>query len=56
MVGMAAAMPPGSAIDIWIAEAGYIVAWEMSGFGGESDMSIQITGVNDRANKVETPN
>lgn len=55
LVGAAAAMPPGSAIDVWIAEAGYIVAWEMTGFGGESDMSIQITGVNDPANVVERP-
>ena len=55
LVGAAAAMPPGSAIDIWIAEAGYIVAWEMTGFGGESDMSIQVTDVNDPANNVERP-
>ncbi len=55
LVGLSAGWPAGSAIDIWIAEAGYIVAWEMSGFGTDSDMSIQITGVNDPANTVETP-
>lgn len=55
MVGMAAAMPAGSAIDLWIAEAGYVVAWEMSGFAKGQNMSIQVTGVNDPANKVETP-
>lgn len=55
MVGLAAAMPAGSAINIWIAEAGYIIAWEMTGFGANSDMSIQVTDVNDRANTVETP-
>ena len=55
LVGAAAAMPAGSAIDVWIAEAGYIVAWEMTGFGADSDMSIQVTGVNDPANKVEAP-
>ncbi len=55
LAGLAAAMPAGSAIDIWIAEAGYIVAWEMSGFGADSDMSIQITGVDDPANTVQAP-
>lgn len=56
LVGVAAAMPAGSAIDLWIAEAGYIVAWEMSGFAEGQNMSIQVTGVDDPANKVETPN
>lgn len=55
MVGVAAQMPPGSAIDVWVAEAGYIVAWEMSGFPEDANMSIQVTGVNDPANKVERP-
>ena len=30
------------------------LAWESTGFGG-SDMSIQVTGVDDPANKVERP-
>lgn len=55
LVGAAAAMPAGSAIDLWIAEAGYVVAWEMSGFAEGQNMSIQVTGVNDPANKVEQP-
>ena len=25
-------MPAGAAIDVWVAEAGYLVSWEMSGF------------------------
>ncbi len=54
IIGAAAQMPAGSAIDIWVAEAGYLIAWEMTGFG-ESDVSIQVTGVNDPANKVESP-
>jgi hypothetical protein len=31
------------------------VAWEMSGFEADSDISIQVTNVNDPANKVERP-
>lgn len=53
--GFAAAMPAGSSIDIWVAEAGYLVAWEMSGFEDDSNLSIQVTAVNDPANKVERP-
>jgi hypothetical protein len=53
--GFAAAMPPGSSIDLWVAEAGYLVAWEMSGFEEGQDISIQVTNVNDPANKVERP-
>jgi hypothetical protein len=55
MVGAAAGMPAGAAIDVWVADAGYIVAWEMSGFEQGQDLSIQVTGVNDPANKVEAP-
>jgi hypothetical protein len=53
--GFAASMPAGSAIDIWVADAGYLVAWEMTGFEADSDISIQVTGVNDSANRVERP-
>jgi hypothetical protein len=53
--GFAATMPAGSSIDIWVAEAGYLVAWEMSGFEDDSNLSIQVTDVNDPANKVERP-
>ena len=53
--GLAASMPAGSAIDIWVAEAGYLVAWEMSGMAADGNIAIQVTGVNDPANKVERP-
>jgi len=53
--GFAAAMPAGSSIDIWVADAGYLVAWEMSGFEDDQNISIQVTNVNDPANKVERP-
>lgn len=55
VIGLAGAMPAGSAIDIWVAEAGYLVGWEMTGFGSDSDIAIQVTGVNDSANVVERP-
>ncbi len=54
-VGAAGAMPAGSAIDVWVADAGYMVAWEMTGFPGDANFSIQVTAVNDPANKVERP-
>jgi hypothetical protein len=54
--GFAASMPAGASIDIWVAEAGYLVAWEMSGFEADSDISIQVTNVNDPSNKVDRPN
>jgi hypothetical protein len=53
--GLAAAMPAGSSIDIWVAEAGYLIAWEMTGFPDEGNISIQVTNVNDPANTVERP-
>lgn len=55
LVGAAAQMPAGSAIDVWVADAGYLVAWEMTGFANDANFSIQVTGVNDPANKVERP-
>ena len=55
LAGLAGIWPAGSSIDIWVADAGYIVAWEMSGFETGQDVSIQVTGVNDAANKVDRP-
>ena len=55
LVGAGADVPAGSAIDVWVADAGYIVAWEMSGFEGDSNISIQVTNVNDSSNKVDRP-
>ncbi len=55
IVGIGAQMPAGSSIDVWVAEAGYVVSWEMSGFKDGEDMAIQVTNVNDPANKVERP-
>jgi hypothetical protein len=54
-LGASGAMPAGAAIDVWVADAGYLVAWEMTGFPNDADFSIQVTNVNDPANKVEQP-
>ena len=48
-------VPAGASINLWIADEGYLVAWESVGFAGGGDMSIQVTGVDDPANKVERP-
>lgn len=55
LLGAAGAMPAGAAIDVWVADAGYLVAWEMTGFPDNADFSIQVTNVNDPTNKVEKP-
>jgi hypothetical protein len=55
IAGVGIQMPAGSSIDVWIAEAGYIVSWEMSGFKEGQNIAIQVTNVNDGANKVERP-
>lgn len=51
-VGLSA-LPAGAAIDIWIADEGYIVAVAATGFG--SDLLIDVTNVDDPANKVDRP-
>ena len=30
--GLGVPMPAGASVDVWVADAGYLVAWEMSGF------------------------
>lgn len=55
-LGLAAAIPAGASIDVWVAQAGYIVAWEMTGFGTDNpDLMIEVTNVNDPANVVTAP-
>jgi hypothetical protein len=53
-VGGFSGVAAGAAINIWIAEDGYLVAWESTGVGN-SDISIQVTGVDDPTNKVDRP-
>ena len=47
-------LPAGASVDVWRAEEGYLVAFEAKGVQG-GDISIQVTAVDDPANKVETP-
>ena len=47
-------LPAGATIDSWVADEGYLVALETTGFPS-GDLSIQVTGVDDPANKVERP-
>ena len=54
LVGGFTGIPAGGSINIWIAEEGYLVAWESVGLGS-GDTSIQVTGIDDPANKVERP-
>jgi hypothetical protein len=55
MIGGFAGVPAGASINFWIADEGYLVAWESKGMGTGGDMSIEVTGVNDPANKVDRP-
>ena len=47
-------LPSGATIDSWISDEGFLVALEATGFPG-GDMSIQGSGVDDPATKVERP-
>jgi hypothetical protein len=47
-------LPSGAAIDTWISDKGFLVGLEATGFPG-GDMSIQVSNVDDPANKVERP-
>jgi hypothetical protein len=47
-------IPAGASMDLWIADEGYLVAVEATGFP-QGDFAIQVTGVDDPANKVERP-
>jgi hypothetical protein len=47
-------LPSGATIDTWVADQGFLVGLETTGFPN-GDMSIQVTGVDDPANKVDRP-
>lgn len=55
LVGGFAGVPAGASINVWIADEGYLVAWESIGFAGAGETSIQVTGIDDPANKVDRP-
>jgi len=51
-------LPAGSSIEFWTAvDGGYLVSYAATGFGGVAggDMTINVTNVNDPANKVKAP-
>ncbi len=47
-------LPAGATIDSWISDAGYVVALETTGWPS-GDLSIQVTNIDDPANKVDRP-
>ena len=53
-MGAIASMPPGSSIEMWIADAGYLVSMSIAGVG-EGSFTMDVTNVNDPSNVVERP-
>jgi hypothetical protein len=49
------AIPAGAGLDFWVSDDGYLVAYAFTGTAADQNMSIDITNVNDPANKVERP-
>jgi len=49
-------MPAGAALEMWVADDGYLVSFVAKDFGGTgSDLAMDVTNVNDPANVVERP-
>ncbi len=48
-------MAPGTSIDLWIADAGYLVALGSVDVGPDQRSSIQVTAINDPKNVVKRP-
>ena len=56
VVGSLASMPPGSSIDLWIADEGYLTSMAVVGMdAGIGSFTLDVTNVNDPANSVERP-
>lgn len=49
------AIPAGAGLDFWVSDDGFLVAYAFTGAAADQSMSIDITNVNDSANKVERP-
>ena len=49
------AFPAGAGLDFWVADDGFLVAYEFSGTAADQNISINVTNVDDPANKVERP-
>ena len=50
----AAGLPAGASIDLWVADAGYLVALEIAA-DGTTKLGIDVSNVNDPANVVTAP-
>lgn len=48
-------LPAGAGLDFWVADDGFLVAYEFTGTAAEQNISINVTNVDDQANKVERP-
>jgi hypothetical protein len=55
LVGGLSGLAAGASINFWIADPGYLVAWESTGLASGGDTMIEVTGVNDPTNKVDRP-
>lgn len=51
---LGAALPSGTSVDLWVADAGHIVALEITSDGKQA-LAVEISNVNDPANQVEAP-
>ena len=52
----AGTIPPGASADVWVAEDGYLVGLEATGFGADlASMSVEVTRINDPSLEVEPP-
>ncbi|MDO8483765.1 MAG: hypothetical protein Q7S35_02330 [Candidatus Limnocylindrales bacterium] len=47
--------PAGAGLDFWVADDGFLVAYEFTGTAADQNISINVTNVDDPANKVERP-
>jgi hypothetical protein len=53
-IGAAAGLPADASIDLWVADAGYLVALEIAA-DGTTKLGIDVSNVNDPANVVTAP-
>jgi len=48
-------MPAGAGLDFWVADDGYLASYEFTGTAADQSISINVSNVDDPANKVERP-
>ena len=53
---LGATLPAGASVNLWVADAGYLVAFEVnSGTADGDNLQIELSNVNDPANVVTKP-